>query len=57
MFNFLISLFQPKNGKESSGNSVEAEPIEKRKCKGCLRRYDVDKPRCPYCGCYEFYEY
>jgi rRNA maturation endonuclease Nob1 len=57
MFKFLLFLFQFKNRKKTTDNSVEKEPVEKRKCKGCLRRYDADKPRCPYCGCYEFYEY
>jgi len=55
MLKFLISLFRYKDWKESTSNFVEEEPIEKRKCKGCLRKYDIDKPRCPYCGCYDFY--
>ena len=56
MFKLISSLFRSKNGKESTDNSVD-EPIEKRKCKQCLRKYDADKSRCPYCGCSEFYDY
>jgi len=56
MFNLISSLFRSKKRKESSDNSVD-EPIEKRKCKRCLRKYDVDKSRCPYCGCSEFFDY
>jgi len=55
MFVISVSLFQSKNKKNPSGNSVEDEPVEKKKCKGCLRRVDLEYVKCPYCDSSEFY--
>jgi len=54
MISFFTSLFQPKDSKTSSDNSAEEEAVEKKKCKRCLRRINLDYSRCPFCGCMEF---
>ena len=50
MFRILDYLFRPKNKKKPSGNLVSNEPVEKIKCKRCLRRYDSHYVKCPYCN-------
>ena len=54
---FIISpyLFESRNKKKPLGDAVEDEPVEKKKCKGCLRRVDLDYAICPYCSSSEFY--
>jgi len=56
MLKILNYLFLPKNGKTSKDNSVDEEPVEKKKCKNCLRRINSDYLRCPHCGNSKFYD-
>jgi len=56
MSKILDNLFRLKNKKNSSGNSLKDEPVEKKKCQRCLRRIDLKYERCPYCGSPEFFD-
>jgi|GEM_PF-2598237 len=57
MFNALKSLFQKSSNRVSSGNNLETEKNETKKCKRCLRRINIDRPRCNFCGCSEFHDF
>jgi Zn finger protein HypA/HybF involved in hydrogenase expression len=56
MLKILSYLFLPKNGKTSTDNFVAEDPVEKKKCKNCLRKVNLDYLRCPHCGGSGFYD-
>ena len=40
---------------KSSDNLSEAVSVETKKCINCLRRVNIDKMRCTYCGSSDFH--
>ena len=54
MFEIFNSLFGSKDKKNSVDSLAEQESAEKKKCKRCLRRVNLEFERCPYCRCSEF---
>jgi len=56
MFRIFDYLFHPKNMKETSGNFVDNEPVEKVKCQRCLRKFDSQYVKCSYCNYSELYK-
>jgi hypothetical protein len=53
LLKFLKLLFRGSNEK-SSDNLSEAVNAETKKCINCLRRVNIDKYKCTYCGCLDF---
>ena len=37
------------------GNYKEKDFVESKKCLDCLRRVEIEKHRCPYCGSLYFH--
>ena len=56
MFGILNYLLQLRNMKEPSGNFVDNEQVEKLKCQRCLRKFDSNYIKCPYCNSSELYK-
>jgi len=56
MFQVFKNLFKSGN-KKTSGDSAEETPMEKKKCKKCLRRIGFEYDKCPYCGSSDFFDY
>jgi len=54
MLKLLKLLFRGLN-ENSSNNLTEAVIEETKKCINCLRRVNIDKSRCTYCGCSDFH--
>jgi len=56
MFRIFDYLFHPKNMKETSGNFIDNEPVEKVKCQRCLRSFESHYVKCPYCDFSELHK-
>jgi hypothetical protein len=54
MLRLLKLLFRGADEK-SSENLSEAVSAETKKCLNCLRRVNIDKNKCTYCGCSDFH--
>ena len=54
MLRLLKLLFRGTNEK-SSDNLSDGVIVETKKCLNCLRRVNIDKGRCTYCGCSDFH--
>ena len=50
----LLKLLLCGSNEEASDNS-EAVIEETKKCLNCLRRVNIDRGRCTYCGCSDFH--
>jgi hypothetical protein len=51
----LLKLLFSGSDEKSSDNLSEAVSVETKKCLNCLRRVNIDKSRCTYCGCSDFH--
>ena len=51
----LIKLLLCGSNEKDSDNLSEAVIEETKKCLNCLRRVNVTKIRCTYCGCSDFH--
>ena len=57
MLKLLISFITGKSKIPLSDRiNPKSETTEKKKCKNCLKRIDIDFIRCPICRSSEFYE-
>jgi len=54
MLRLLKLLFRGADEK-SSDNLSEAVSMETKKCLNCLRRVNIDKHRCTFCGSSDFH--
>ena len=55
MSGFLYLLFYQLTGNLFDNKLPEKDGIETRKCMKCLRRYELDWIKCPYCEFTNFY--
>ncbi len=44
-----VLILEEKTGIQKE-DSDQAETIQQRTCPSCNRKYDMDYPKCPYCG-------
>jgi len=52
---FLLAMLYGQITSIFIGNYKEKNFVETRKCMNCLRRVDIEKHRCPYCGSLYFH--
>jgi len=55
MLKLLILLTQQLSGIFSPDFFIKKESTETKKCMNCLQRVELDRYRCPYCGCSDYH--